>query len=91
VGTKPYAASGKYIGRMSNYCKGCRYDPREKTGETACPFNTLYWDFMLRHADRFRSNRRMAMMVKNAERMDGGVRVELTTRATELRGLWGIG
>lgn len=90
VGTKPYAASGKYIGRMSNYCKGCRYDPREKTGESACPFNTLYWDFMLRHADRFRSNRRMAMMVKNAEKMNKETRVELTTRATELRESWGI-
>jgi deoxyribodipyrimidine photolyase-related protein len=90
VGTKPYAASGKYISRMSNYCKGCRYDPRERTGEAACPFNTLYWDFMLRHADRFRSNRRMAMMVKNAERIARDERVELTMRASELRDGWGV-
>jgi len=90
VGTKPYAASGKYISRMSNYCKGCRYDPRERTGETACPFNTLYWDFMLRHADRFRGNRRMGMMIRNAERIKKDERVELTTRATELRESWGV-
>ena len=90
VGTKPYAASGKYISRMSNYCKGCRYDPRERTGDSACPFNTLYWDFMLRHADRFRSNNRMAMMIKNADRIKEDDRVELTVRADELRESWGI-
>ena len=90
VGTKPYAASGKYISRMSNYCKGCRYDPRERVGDSACPFNTLYWDFMLRHADRFRSNRRMAMMVKNAERIPEAQRVELTARGASLRVSWGI-
>ena len=90
VGTKPYAASGKYIARMSNYCKGCKYDPRERSGSSACPFNTLYWDFLLRHADRFRSNNRMAMMIKNAERIKKGERVELTTRASELRDGWGV-
>jgi deoxyribodipyrimidine photolyase-related protein len=90
VGTKPYAASGKYIARMSNYCKGCKYDPRERSGDSACPFNTLYWDFLLRHADRFRSNNRMAMMIKNAERIKSDERVELTTRASELRDGWGV-
>jgi deoxyribodipyrimidine photolyase-related protein len=59
VASKPYAASGKYIHRMSNYCKQCAYDPDQMTGETACPFNALYWDFMVRHEDAFRQNQRM--------------------------------
>lgn len=59
VASKPYAASGKYIHRMSNYCEKCKYDPDEMTGEKACPFNALYWDFLVRHADMFRGNQRI--------------------------------
>lgn len=59
VASKPYAASGKYIHRMSNYCEKCKYDPDEMTGDNACPFNALYWDFLIRHADTFRGNQRM--------------------------------
>lgn len=59
VASKPYAASGKYINRMSNYCNKCRYDPDVVTGENACPFNALYWDFLMRHQDNFRGNARM--------------------------------
>jgi deoxyribodipyrimidine photolyase-related protein len=59
VASKPYAASGKYIHRMSNYCEKCQYDPDEMTGEKACPFNALYWDFLVRHEDIFRGNQRM--------------------------------
>jgi deoxyribodipyrimidine photolyase-related protein len=59
VASKPYAASGKYIHRMSNYCEKCTYDPDEMTGENACPFNALYWDFLVRHEDKFRGNQRM--------------------------------
>lgn len=59
VASKPYAASGKYIHRMSNYCEQCKYDPDEMTGETACPFNALYWDFLARHEEKFRGNQRM--------------------------------
>ena len=57
--TKPYAGSGNYIDKMSGYCGSCRYDPRERHGETACPVTALYWDFMARHAERFAGNRRM--------------------------------
>lgn len=59
VASKPYAASGKYIHRMSNYCEKCQYDPDEMTGEKACPFNALYWDFLVRHESIFRGNQRM--------------------------------
>lgn len=59
VASKPYAASGKYIHRMSNYCSKCAYNPDEMTGEKACPFNALYWDFLVRHEDTFRGNQRM--------------------------------
>lgn len=68
VGSKPYCASGNYINRMSNYCKNCRYQPSEATGEDACPFTTLYWDFLDRHKKKFQSNNRMGMQLKNLER-----------------------
>ena len=64
MATKPYAASSGYIRKMSDYCKGCRFDPDEKTGPEACPFNYLYWDFIDRHADRFAKNPRMRTMVR---------------------------
>jgi deoxyribodipyrimidine photolyase-related protein len=69
VGSKPYAASGAYINRMSDYCAGCAYDVKQATGPAACPFNFLYWDFIARHAERFASNVRMAMPLRNWQRM----------------------
>jgi deoxyribodipyrimidine photolyase-related protein len=69
VGSKPYAASGAYINRMSDYCRGCDHDVGDATGPRACPFNFLYWDFMARHAARFAGNQRMAMPLRNLERM----------------------
>lgn len=62
LASKPYAASGAYINRMSDYCRECHYRVAEKTGPRACPFNALYWDFLARHADRLRGNPRMAQM-----------------------------
>lgn len=70
IGSKPYAASGAYINRMSDYCTGCAYDPKEKLGEKACPFNYLYWDFIDRHEARFARNVRMAMPLKTLRGMD---------------------
>jgi deoxyribodipyrimidine photolyase-related protein len=64
MGSKPYAASGAYINRMSDYCGTCTYDVKQPTGPRACPFNYLYWDFMARHADRFAPNPRMAMPLR---------------------------
>jgi len=90
VGTKPYAASGKYIQRMSNYCAGCRYDPGRRTGEDACPFTTFYWDFLIRHRERFRANRRMAMMLRHVDRMDASERRTIRHAAANLRRKLGV-
>lgn len=68
MASKPYAASGKYIQRMSNYCTNCRFDPNLAVGENACPFTTLYWDFLARHQKLLSQNRRMALQVKNLEK-----------------------
>jgi deoxyribodipyrimidine photolyase-related protein len=70
VGSKPYAASGAYINRMSDYCRHCAFDVRQAVGESACPFNFLYWDFVARHAERFAGNPRMSMPLRNWARMD---------------------
>ncbi len=67
VGTKPYVSTGNYIHRMSNFCRNCKYDYRQATGETACPFTTLYWDFLDRHFRRFKGNNRMSMQMKHVE------------------------
>ena len=59
LASKPYAASGNYINKMSDYCAACRYDVKEKTSENACPFNALYWDFLARNDDVLRGNPRL--------------------------------
>jgi deoxyribodipyrimidine photolyase-related protein len=69
LGTKPYAAGGNYISKMSDYCDGCRFDVKQKTGSGACPFNSLYWDFVSRNADKLRSNPRMARVYSTWDRM----------------------
>ncbi len=69
MASKPYVASGKYIDRMSNHCKGCRFNPALSTGESACPFTTLYWDYLHRHADTLAKNPRMLMQLKNLNRL----------------------
>jgi deoxyribodipyrimidine photolyase-related protein len=61
--TKPYAAGGAYISKMSNYCKGCIYDPKLRTGDNACPFTTLYWDFLDRNLEEFKGNHRMSQQL----------------------------
>jgi deoxyribodipyrimidine photolyase-related protein len=90
VGSKPYAASGKYIDRMSNYCTGCRYDPALRTGASACPFTVFYWDFLIRTRERFSHNQRMAMIVKNVDRMSEKERIQITIDAQLLRKKLGI-
>ena len=69
LASKPYAASGSYINRMSTYCKGCRYNVKERSGPSACPFNVLYWDFLARHRAALRANPRMALMMRQLEKV----------------------
>jgi deoxyribodipyrimidine photolyase-related protein len=88
VGTKPYCASGNYIDRMSNYCKNCRYKPKESTGDDACPFTTFYWDFLGRNYDLIKDNRRMTFQIKNYERKNSDQLEEIAKRASQLRSQW---
>ena len=85
LGSKPYVASGKYIQRMSNYCAGCRFDPGDATTEDACPFTTLYWDFLARHEDKLGDNQRMRFQFKNLDRKSGGEKAAITRRANWVR------
>ncbi len=79
--TKPYAGSGNYIDRMSGYCEGCRYDPRVRTGDDACPVTALYWDFIARHAERFSGNRRMRGPLAGLRRIAPEELAEMRARA----------
>ena len=85
MGSKPYIATGKYIARMSPYCKGCRYDPAQRSGDRACPFTTLYWDFLLRHEAALAKNPRMALQVKNVARLTEAQKQAVSARAAAIR------
>ena len=79
--TKPYTAGPTYLDRMGDHCAQCRYNPKVKTGPEACPFQSLYWDFQIRHAERFRGHPRMAMMVRQVDQMEKGLREAYTREA----------
>lgn len=83
--SKPYAAAGAYINRMSDYCSGCIYDPKKRTGAGACPFNALYWDFLARHRQRFASNRRMSVILANLDRFEPEELKAIRTEAKRFR------
>jgi deoxyribodipyrimidine photolyase-related protein len=87
LASKPYAASGNYINRMSSYCKGCRYNPKQRSGETACPFNALYWDFLARHSDGLRRNPRMALVMKQLEKIPADELAAIRATATAHKGI----
>jgi deoxyribodipyrimidine photolyase-related protein len=69
MATKPYVSGGAYINRMSDYCRGCRFDPTQRTGDDACPFTTLYWDFLARHRSVLEPNARMARQYATLDRL----------------------
>ena len=81
MASKPYVASGKYIERMSNYCKSCPFDPAQATGPKACPFTTLYWNFLDTHADTLAKNPRMLMQLKNLNRLSPDARAGISAQA----------
>jgi deoxyribodipyrimidine photolyase-related protein len=85
MASKPYVASGRYISRMSNYCGTCRYDPAQATGDTACPFTTLYWDFLMRHRDRFANHPRTGYQWRNLTRLSTPQRRAIRQQAARLR------
>lgn len=81
IASKPYAASANYINKMSDYCAGCRYSSKTRTDEDSCPFNTLYWDFLIRHSQRLHGNPRMSLLMKNAIKMPDRERDLIQRRA----------
>jgi deoxyribodipyrimidine photolyase-related protein len=85
IGTKPYAASGSYINRMGDYCAGCRYTPAEAIKDGACPFTTLYWDFLSRNRKRLDTNPRMKLQFRNLDRKSTADRREVSKAADRLK------
>ena len=85
MASKPYVASGKYLQRMSNYCGRCRYDPAKACGEDACPFTTLYWDFLDRHRRLLERNPRMTMQLRNLDRKSADQRRAIRRCAASIR------
>jgi len=86
IATKPYAASANYINRMSDCCQHCKYDHRHKTGETACPFNSLYWDFLARNFEKLKGNPRMNLTLAMLDRRDPKEMKATRARAAQIRG-----
>ncbi len=81
LGSKPYAASGKYIDRMSDYCGSCRYNPKKTVEDDACPYNALYWNFLMQHSDILSGNPRMALIYKGLSKLDDKKRAAIREKA----------
>jgi deoxyribodipyrimidine photolyase-related protein len=90
MATKPYVASGQYINRMSNHCSSCRYDPKAALGEAACPFTTLFWDFLARHQTKFAKNPRMNYVYANLARKEPGEVTAIRRQADVLKAQFAI-
>jgi deoxyribodipyrimidine photolyase-related protein len=84
--SKPYVASGMYIKRMSNYCQSCPYKPDVKHGDNACPVTVLYWNFLIKHQERFSKNPRTALMVRNLAKVSVEDQSKIQESATRILG-----
>jgi deoxyribodipyrimidine photolyase-related protein len=82
IATKPYAASGNYINKMSDYCKSCQYDVKQKVGDKACPLNSLYWHFMNKHRNKLEKNLRIGMVYKNWDKQEKTLQEQTLQQAT---------
>ena len=85
MASKPYCATGAYIDRMSNACKACRYKPKVAQGPDACPFTTLYWDFLAQHEKLLKKNPRMSMQLRNLGRKDTSELKTIRRQAEKIR------
>ena len=85
LGSKPYAGGGNYINKMSDYCSSCRYDVKQKHGDGACPFNALYWDFLIRHRERLKNNHRLAQVYRTWDKMSDANRSAYLQSARKFR------
>lgn len=85
MASKPYIASGKYIQRMNNHCNTCSFDPAQRVGPTACPFTTLYWNYLIQHQESLSKNARMGMQLKNLARLSPQQQHEITTQASQYK------
>ncbi|GAA60922.1 deoxyribodipyrimidine photolyase-related protein [Pseudoalteromonas sp. BSi20652] len=83
IATKPYAASGNYVNKMSDYCKNCQYDVKQKVGGNACPLNSLYWHFMDRHRGRLEKNPRIGMVYRNWDKQNKTLQEQTIQQATD--------
>ena len=86
LASKPYAASGAYINRMSNYCGPCCFDVNLRTGPKACPFNALFWDFLSRHRDKLIGNPRIGQMIRTYDKFGEDERERITASASQFLG-----
>jgi deoxyribodipyrimidine photolyase-related protein len=81
VGSKPYLASANYINKMSDYCQNCPFDHKKRIGKGACPFNFMYWSFLIKHEHKLRQNYRMARTLYHLKNMDQDENQRITTQA----------
>jgi deoxyribodipyrimidine photolyase-related protein len=83
IATKPYIASANYINKMSDYCRGCRFNHKQRSGDNACPFNLLYWNFLIEHEDELRQNPRSGRNVLGLRYLDEDEKTQIRIEATE--------
>jgi deoxyribodipyrimidine photolyase-related protein len=84
VASKPYAASGRYINKMSNFCKSCKYDPTDILSDKACPFNSLYWNFLYQHQEKFKTNNRMKYVYSTWNKMELSKKEKIINKAEKI-------